>query len=143
MKLVSILLLSFSILVLIASFGFYFLFNTQVNSFELYSNVSISDNAGIGINLDSSTLTFGELGHGGSSLRKVTLTNDYDFPLLIKVNSVGDISPLLSYESVKYLPPLSNISIPITAFSFEEPVGFYEGNITFKLFRTTNKLFND
>ena len=143
MRLLSVFILIISILTLIMSLTFYYLFLNPIDSFEVYSSVSISDEIGIGIDLNSSALTFGSIGHGGTSLRKVTIVNDYSFPLIIKTGSSGNISPMLSYKPKIYLPAFSNVSVPVTAFSSGEKTGFYDGNVNFELFRTTNKLFND
>mgnify|MGYP001579989610 CR=1 FL=1 len=138
MKILSIFLLVFSFFLFVASGFLYYIFITPVNSFELYSSAIVTNETGIGVDLNSSALTFGMIGQGGSSLRKVILTNDHPFPLMIKVKSFGSISSILSYNSFTYLPPHSNVSVPITAFSPYESTGLYEGKVTFELLHTVN-----
>ena len=135
MKIVYLSIIIFSIIVFLLSLIFLYSFLIPLDSFELYSNVNISEDPSIGFDLNSSALTFGVVSQYGTSLRKITLTNSHDFPLLVRISSTGKISELLAYPSREYLSPNSNLSIPITVYSNDNPAGLYDGKIKIKLFR--------
>ncbi len=143
MKILYLIILFFSIVLFISSIIFSYFFLIPIDTFELYSSVNISDSLSIGFDLNSSALTFGLLNQYSSSLRKITLTNNYNFPLIAKISSSGSISKILDYPAKTYILPENNVSIPITVYSEENSAGFYDGLVKVRLFRTIDKLFND
>ncbi|MGV8142005.1 MAG: hypothetical protein ACP5NS_00015 [Candidatus Pacearchaeota archaeon] len=139
MKIIYLSITIFSVIVFLFSLTFLYYFITPLDSFELYSNVNISEEASIGFDLNSSALTFGVVSQYGASLRKITLTNSHDFPIRVKISSSGKISEILDYPPREYISPNSNISIPITVYSGDNPAGLYEGKIKIRLFRAVNR----
>jgi len=56
---------------------------------ELYASIIVSDK--IGFDLNSTALTFGEVIRGGSSERKVSMENNFGFPIEVDIYGKGGI----------------------------------------------------
>ena len=103
-----------------------------LQNWELYSNVEVSADKG-GFDLNTTALTMGIIKLGGASRRTINFTNDYDFPVLVKISAKGNITYLLQYETPVFVESGEKISIKFQATSTREtPVGEYEGFVKFK-----------
>jgi len=56
-----------------------------------------------GFDLNDSVFNFGRIPYDAWGVRKLVLTNDYDFPVKYEFDVVGDISDFLVFEKIVYL----------------------------------------
>jgi len=89
-----------------------------------------------GFDLNSSALTFGKVTKGGSAVRGVTINNEYDFPIEVKVLMTEEIVKFFSVPSDVYIEPDKNSSFSVT-LSVPEDLDFmeYSGKIRFFIFK--------
>lgn len=116
-----------------ATFIHYYPYAFGLKKWTIYTNVEVSADRG-GFDLNSTALTMGVIKAGGAARRWVNFTNDYDFPVVLKIDSKGNITELLRYEDDIYVEPGELKRVEISAVSTTEtPVGQYEGYLTFKV----------
>lgn len=120
-------------IIFMMTFIHYYPYAFGLKKWTLYASVEVSTDRG-GFDLNSTALTFGIIKSGGAAKRWVNFTNEYDFPVMVKIIPKGNITELLAYESDIYVEPgeLKRIEIR-TASTPETPIGKYEGYITFKV----------
>jgi len=71
----------------------------------------------IGINVGSDKIWFGMVTPGGSATRNIILTNDYPFPVLVKLMIYGDLKSYVSLsESNVVLEPNTKKEVSVTVF---------------------------
>ena len=125
----------FSLIFFIFSIAIYFLFAVPLNSYEFVAQASVSS-GGIGLDLNGTALTFGAVAPGGTVLRKLSIANNYAFPIKIKVSSKGEIDALLNYPSFIRVEPGEQASIPVTFVAPERfSYGNYSGSVRFLVLR--------
>jgi len=134
MKKLSYFLFVFSLFLFFSSlFGFFFAHKPiQTNTF--YASVNVTD--GIGFDINSTALTFGNVVRGGSSNRNINLLNDYPFPVVAVINAQGKIAPLLHFDNPIYIGSNESRKLSfnvIAPVSYDE--NFYSGNVTVELYR--------
>lgn len=64
-----------------------------VEIMEIDSNIIVSDK--LGFDLNSTSLTFGNVLAGGSSSREITIKNDYGFPIQVYIEGKGEIKEFI------------------------------------------------
>jgi len=89
----------------------------------------------IGFDLNSTALTFGEVTRGGSALRKISIENNYDFPIEVLIYGVDGMERFV-------VPVRENISISekkeidiIAKIPDDAQFGKYEGKIIVRITR--------
>ena len=134
MKKLSYFLFVFSFFVLLFSIGGFFFAHKPIQTNTFYASVNVTD--GIGFDINSTALTFGNVVKGGSSNRNINLLNDYPFPVVAVIRVDGDISPLLNYEDAVGIKSNESKKLSfnvIAPVSYDE--NFYSGNVTVELYR--------
>lgn len=119
----------FSFLIFLISFGIAFFKNKAIYTETFFANVNISNvNRVIGIDVNSSALTFGQLSAGGGSSRKIILRNNYSFPIVVKTKVEGDIVQLISFNDNIRIEAGEEMKIPFYISAGEDTnEGFYSG----------------
>ena len=106
--------------------SFYIQSSVILEKYEIYASLSIGDIAGMDVN--STALTLGGLIYGSSSGRKITLENNYDFPVVYYFKVEGDISNFLIFDREVHLEPGENKTISISTSTItDEEHGDYDG----------------
>lgn len=118
--------------------SFYFFMTRPLDVRSLPVRFKVGDHVGLEIN--SSALTFGIALPGTSSTRDVFIDNPYSFPLALRVYGDEVVSPYLSLSTSRIIVPPSG-RVPL-AFTLRIPsdatFGSYEGFVVFEFRR---KLF--
>ena len=99
----------------------------------LPASVNITMN-NIGFDLNSSALTFGKIIPYGDSTRNVIFQNNYEFPIIVEIESEGEIKKLISFEKEFNFEINETKKIPFF-IKAESTENFYEGIIKFKIIR--------
>ncbi len=100
---------------------------------NFYTNVNITADTG-GFDLNTTALTFGKIKIGGSATRNIIFENNYDFPVIVKINSEGSINQLLSYEKEVFVDEEETKKIGFSVTSkASDLLGYYDGFIEFKI----------
>lgn len=111
---------------------------TPLQSVE-YNIFFIVAEGGIGVDVNDSLLTFGRTYPGGPGItRPVLITNDYNFPILIKVFVSENISSVLYVNSSYTVGQAENLTIGIRLeIPSDYEIGNYTGKIRFDLYEVT------
>jgi len=132
MKKVAFIILLLAFLIFSVSLISYFYGDLETR--EFYTSVNITDSLGFDVN--GSALTFGNIPFLGSSTRSFNFENNYDFPVLVKINVDGEISPFLSFEDNIRVESGKSEKIIFAVSSNGAERKFYEGIINFRIRRT-------
>ena len=92
----------------------------------LYMQVEISDRVAFKVNPDA--IWFGKILPGGSSKRDLTLTNNYNYPLVVSIKITGDIAPYASVSANNFIMQ-AHESRPLTYYA-KSHAGQALGNLT-------------
>ncbi|MBU1103298.1 MAG: hypothetical protein KJ600_01945 [Nanoarchaeota archaeon] len=95
----------------------------------------IVDVGGIGIDVDTSVLTFGQVNPGGGGKRTVVIDNSHDFPVEVKVLVSKNLLGLIDTNSSFVVDAGKNVSVPVklnVPQDFE--LGNYTGKIKFEMY---------
>ena len=123
-------ILSVIALVLI-TFSIWLLVSRPLEIRELKVEFIVGENPGF--NLDSDKLNFGRLTLGGSAVRGISIKNEQEIPIKLKVFASKNIADFISVESGQILLPGQNISVPVTLnIPKDMPLGNYSGKIKFE-----------
>ena len=124
--------LGFSVFIfLIVLAGFYFNART-LQSQSFYASVNVTDENVAGFDANWTALTFGSLGKGGTSTRKIKLENGYPFPVAVIINVEGDIAPLLNHDKIIKIEKGERKIIALNAYApLNLSQGFYSGRVEF------------
>lgn len=120
------------LLVLVAGFVFDFL---VIDKKEIYTSVIFSDHSGFDLN--SSSLTFGMILPGDSSLRSIVIKNDFNSDGKVSIGVQGGIKDFLTVSENDFiLKPGEEKEINFTVFAPDENLQRkYDGKIIIKLKR--------
>ena len=131
--LISAIFIVISVLMIINAVG-----ETPLQSVE-YNIFFIVAEGGIGVDVNDSLLTFGRTYPGGPGItRPVLITNDYNFPILIKVFVSENISSVLYVNSSYTVGQAENLTIGIRLeIPSDYEIGNYTGKIRFDLYEVT------
>ena len=85
----------------------------------------------LGFKLDNDALWFGKLPPGQTSSRKANIRNDYDFPIIIRMNSIGEMEDWLSASPNNFvLMPNETQEVQVVVRVPEDvSYGDYEGKL--------------
>lgn len=83
-----------------------------------------------GFDLNATTLTFGKIQNGMSSVREVIVSNDYDFPVEVKILASKNIAEFIQVKNNFYLDPKEIVNLQVT---LSIPDGSEFGNYSGKL----------
>ncbi len=123
-------LLTIDIILLITIFFTYYSKPLQVQTFDVKFTVDKNS----GFDLNSSALTFGKAAPGSSTTRKISIENNYDFPIEARVYVTGNLRDFISVDDYFVLESKEKISVPVTLYVKEDvPFGDYSGKIKFEL----------
>jgi len=96
---------------------------------QIDSSIIVSNK--IGFDLNSTSLTFGSVFPGGSSLRTVNFDNKYGFPVIVEIYGEGDMERFILEKKEKIISG-ENRKIEITATAPENiDFGEYIGKVVF------------
>lgn len=102
----------------------------QVVEYDVYFGVI---NSGIGVDVNSSLLTFGHVNPGGGGTRLVVLDNNYDFPVffefLVSENLLGLVNVDGGEHGMIVVESGNNVTVPVR---LSVPSDFELGNYTGK-----------
>lgn len=132
-KLVAIFLACILIILIVNLFFNYFAGLKPIYTQTFFASVEVGNIMGFDVN--GSALTFGMVMPGGSSVRKLNFTNEYEFPVLIEVIGKGDIAGFLSAGKVMVGKGEEKI---ISIGAYAQPnasYGVYSGNVSVMVFR--------
>ena len=138
MKKLVYILLVISILIFFISLAGFFYGNRTLETYNIYTNVNVT-NGRIGFDVNGTALTFGVVGEGISSSRNIIFTNNYDFPVIVKINANGGIKSLLRFDDVVRVELGETKKIPFILTPSSNDDGFYDGSITFTIKRDYRK----
>jgi len=101
---------------------------------EIPARLTVVDDVGrMGFNLTNDTLDFGKIGVGSSGSKNITLSNNYDFPIVAKLSAEGNISEFLIYDASIRLESKEKRSYPIVTSVFIEGTdGIFTGKLRIK-----------
>lgn len=130
--------LSLIIFVLVVAFLSFF-----VSSYYFFSPIGrqvmdvrfeIADYGGFDAN--KTALTFGAITPGGNSFRSLSIRNEYNFPIKVKILVSEEIKPFLKISREEILLPGENRSIGVTVYAPENAeFRKYEGKILFEYWK--------
>jgi hypothetical protein len=102
------------------------------------ADISKAGNYTIGINLDTNKLDFGiALGNDATIKREVNLTTKDGKNSRIHIKSVGNISPLLSFDKTDFVFN-NKAAIKVILNTYTYPPGIYSGSIDVVIQRSNN-----
>jgi len=99
---------------------------------KIYSTLLVG--SPLGFDLNNTTLTFGRIPQGSSVKRDIFISNNYEFPIVARLSSLGNISEFLIFDSEFFLDigEQENVTINTISIPYEIPDGDYSGNIVIK-----------
>lgn len=114
----------------------------QVETPLMKKSIKTSVNVGKnpGFDLNSSHLSFGTVTPNGTLQREINIKNDYEKKAYAKMNSRGNITPLLFYKNKTEIEKNSTKKIPIIVKApnkqeYKRTNKTYKGNITITLWK--------
>ncbi len=120
------------VLIILLFLNLFFYFNYElVDTSEFYANVYVSETAGFDLN--TSSLTFGNVLRGGSSERTVSFYNDYGFDIVIDACGKGEIKKFIRCSEKKILKGENEKIKIIVSVPDNASLGFYEGSVVFDI----------
>ena len=98
-----------------------------------YSSVNVTDS--IGFDLNSTALIFGNVFPGGALNRNLIFTNQFDFPIVLKIEANGTIKPLLIFDKTIRVGGGETKKIPFEVHIPKDyNQGIYDGYVKVDLF---------
>lgn len=135
MKKFSYILLIFSFFVFLISLIGFFWGHKPLQTQTFYASMNISNENVMGIDVNSTALSFGRVSRGGSSARNIQIQNGFNFPIIVAIHADGDIRPLLNFENVVKIEKGESKKIGFSVSTFSDiKEGFYSGNVSFELY---------
>ena len=87
-----------------------------------------------GFDVNNSLLTYGEITPGSTSVRRITIENNYDFPIRVKVYVSDNLEDFISADSDFVVQSKEKRSLPVALYVKEgTPFAKYSGKIVFEL----------
>jgi hypothetical protein len=131
MKKLSTLLLGISFILLIVSVIGLILNKEVIQKEKFYADINVTDKLGLDVN--GSALKFGNIIKGGNAIRRVSIDNNYEYPVIVHIEAEGNIAPLLSYDNNFIIKSGESKSVGINAYGLD--YGDYVGNVSIELLR--------
>ncbi len=95
----------------------------KVEEFEVFAQISNSS----GWNMETNRLNFGKMTPGGAAGRFMALKNEFEYDIIIKMRSEGEMKNWLEYPKEIHLEPNEGKEIHIGASAPGFPRGNYTG----------------
>jgi len=112
----------------------YFLFSRPLETRFVDVKIEVGDK--VGIILNESEMDFGILPRGSTSLKKIDVGNDRDFPLKVDIFISKNLKDFVFSESEIIISEGKVSAIPFTAIiPVDMPKGNYSGEIKFEFYR--------
>lgn len=123
------LLLGISLLLFILIF--YFKSSMVLEKRQISTSLSVGNTTGFNVTTDS--ISFGKLTRGNAALRDdVSITNNYDFPIVIEISLDGNIKEFLKYEDEVFLNPNESKNLSFSTIEItDQEEGSYTGVFSF------------
>ena len=131
MKKLTYFIFIFSIIILLIAIFSFIINNKVIQTQTFYASVNVTDS--LAFDTNGTALTFGSIAQYGSSLRNIVFNNNYEFPVVAKINIEGDIEPLLEFDESVYIDKGEEKKITFTVYSKNTSLGFYSGNVELKI----------
>ena len=123
------------IIVILVAFSLYIWMSRPLKVQTLDVSFTVGDT--IGVDLNSSLVSFGRVLREGSAVRNVIVKNEYDYPVKIDIFVSKDISEYVSVSSYFVILPGEEIRIPINLKIPEDmEFGEYSGKIKFEFIKS-------
>ncbi|MBU0894015.1 MAG: hypothetical protein KKF48_02455 [Nanoarchaeota archaeon] len=125
-----------SILIFLLTFKINMIGNVVLQEKEIPIDLTIGEKAAF--NLTKGFFNFGRIPYGSSSARKLNITNDYSFPILVEFEIQGDenISDFFLFNKTITLEPGEIKKVEINTINFnDEPFGTYSGKLIVRIKR--------
>ena len=134
LKKVSFFIFGISVLVILVAMLTLLTSSKPIDTKIYYTSVNVTEI--IGFDLNGTALIFGNVFSGGALNRNLIITNEFDFPIILKIEINGTISPLLISESGIRI---ENNKTKKISFSARVPDnysnGFYDGYVKIDFFK--------
>ncbi len=127
MKRFSIVLFCISFVTFLLSIYLLFTGPVSLQTTDIRASVFISEDI-MGFDLNSSALTYGSIVRGSSSTKRISIQNDFLFPVRVRATFYGPISHFLEDSPDIEIFPGETSSMPFTLVTkYDSPLGKYEG----------------
>ncbi|MFH1592234.1 MAG: hypothetical protein ABIB47_02620 [Candidatus Woesearchaeota archaeon] len=84
-----------------------FKFDSVVGKEEVEMTLIVENSRVIGFDVDDEVLAFGKVPRGSSNTRSLTIKNDYDFPIRVRLIKEGEISEFIQFSNNDFLLEVS------------------------------------
>ena len=113
-RLILILLVSVLIFAGATAFIYYYLHKPEI--IKISMDLTVEDSNIIGINSDIDALHFGNIPRKGSSIRRVEIANNKDYPLFVSINITGNFAKWINISQNNFiLMPREKLRIELKA----------------------------
>lgn len=106
----------------------------EVKEFDVVFGVKEN---GVGLDVNTSVLTFGYVSRGFSMTRNVYIEDGYNFPLRVDVLLSKNLMELIKVDTGFVVQPGENVTIPVRLEILDDfPTGNYTGKIRFEMYKS-------
>lgn len=124
-----------AISVILVIFSIWLMSKRPIETRFLDTKFMIGSYPGLGIT-NKSVLEFGMLVSGGSAVRRVNITHNYEFPVKVEILASENIVDFISVDSNVIIVPGENKSIPVTVYAIPNAsYGNYSGRIKLDFYK--------
>ena len=124
--------LGISVFAFLISLASYYVNNKIIEKQVFEASMTIKDYAVAGFDMNDSALTFGTVGKGGTSTRRIRIENKHPFPIIVFIEANGDIKDFLNYEEYIRIEQGMTESAAISASApYDATEGLYSGSVEF------------
>lgn len=124
--------LGISVFAFLISLTAYYVNNRVIERQVFEASMTIEEYAVAGFDVNDSALTFGTVGKGGTSTRRIRIENKHSFPIIVFIQADGNIKTFLNYEEYIRIDKGMAESIAVSASApFDASEGFYSGSVEF------------
>ena len=135
-SLILILLIAFFIISGITLFFATYVINKPLQVTTVYTDVILVEGNLLGFDINNTALRFGHVPIGGIGKKTINLTNNYDYPVRLKIYATGNISPFIKMDKYGYvLMPGEKTAHDVMLSGAGGTAGFYEGYLAFAFYR--------
>ena len=121
--------------VILIIFAIWLIFKRPIETRFLDTKFMIGSYPGLGVT-NKSVLEFGMIVSGGSAMRRVNITHNYEFPVKAVILASKNIVDFISVDSNVIIMPGENKSILVTIYAIPNAsYGTYSGRIKFDFYK--------
>lgn len=132
MKKATYIILGFSSFIFLLALGGFYFNSTPLQSYVFYASINVTDENVAGFDTNATALTFGTVGTGGGSTRKVKIENSYSFPIVAIITTEGEVGELLNFDDIVRIEEGEKKTIPFSAYiPLNFSYGLYSGRVKF------------